>query len=52
MSWYVSAGVFDMPKSLASESVLYKSDPPGGQLLMIGILRDERGGVSVKEYLL
>lgn len=52
MAWYVSSGIFDMPKTNASESVRYKSDPPNSPLLIIGVLRDERGGVSVLDNLL
>ena len=47
MAWYVNSGTFDMPKATAAESVQYKTDPPSGQMLIIGILRDERGGVDV-----
>lgn len=52
IAWYVSAGVFDMPTATAAESVQYKSDPPTGQLLIIGVLRDDRGGVTTLENLL
>lgn len=52
MAWYVSDGIIDMPKTNANESIMYKSDPPIGQLLVIGILRDERGGVAVFQSVL
>ena len=51
MAWYVSSGNLDIAKANAGESVKYKSDPPATQLLMIGVLRDERGGVTVLESL-
>lgn len=52
MAWYVSSGTLDTPKANASESIRYKSDPPATQLLIIGVLRDERGGVAVLDSLL
>jgi hypothetical protein len=52
MAWYVSSGELNTSKVNASESVQYKSSSPSTSLLIIGVLRDERGGVSVKESLL
>jgi len=52
MAWYVSSGELNTAKTSASESVIYKSTPPSSSLLIIGILRDERGGVAVRENLL
>lgn len=52
IAWYVSSGELNTAKTGASESVQYKSSPPSSSLLLIGVLRDERGGVSVKENLL
>lgn len=51
MAWYVSSGNLDIAKASAGESVKYNSDPPATQLLMVGVLRDERGGVAVVESL-
>lgn len=52
MAWYVSSGELNISKTNASESVQYKSTPPSSSLLIIGVLRDERGGVTVRESLL
>ncbi len=52
MAWYVSSGELNISKATASESVQYKTSPPSTQLLIIGVLRDERGGVAVRESLL
>ena len=52
MAWYVSSGELNTAKTSASESVKYKSSPPASSLLIIGVLRDERGGVAVRESLL
>ncbi len=52
MAWYVSSGELNISKASASESVQYKTSPPSSQLLIIGVLRDERGGVAVRESLL
>ncbi len=52
MAWYVSEGELDISKATAAESVKYKSTPPSGNLLVIGVLRDERGGVAVQDDLL
>jgi hypothetical protein len=52
MAWYVSSGNLDLSKVNASESVKYKTDPPASQLLIIGVLRDERGGVDIVQSLL
>ena len=52
MAWYVSSGELNISKASASESVQYKSSPPSSSLLIIGVLRDERGGVAVYQDLL
>ena len=52
MAWYVSSGNLDMPKVTASESIRYKSAPPTTQLLILVVLRDERGGVAVLDSML
>lgn len=52
MAWYVSSGELNISKASASESVQYKNSTPTTQLLIIGVLRDERGGVAVRESLL
>jgi hypothetical protein len=52
MAWYISDGTINISKANASESIQYQTDPPTGQLLIIGVLRDERGGVDVRENLL
>jgi hypothetical protein len=52
MAWYVSSGELDISKANASESVKYKSNQSSSPLLIVGVLRDERGGVSVLDNLL
>jgi hypothetical protein len=52
MAWYVSYGELNISKATASESVQYKTSPPASQLLIIGVLRDERGGVAIRESFL
>jgi hypothetical protein len=47
MAWYVSDGTLNISKANATETVQFKSDPPATPLLIIGVLRDERGGVAV-----
>jgi hypothetical protein len=52
IAWYVSSGELNISKALANESVQYKTSPPSSPLLIIGVLRDERGGVAVLESFL
>lgn len=52
MAWYVSSGELNISKANANESVQYKNSTPSTPLLIIGVLRDERGGVAVRENLL
>jgi hypothetical protein len=47
VAWYVTKGKFDKPKSDVSETVKYLGDPDADDSLVIGIVRDERGGVEV-----
>jgi hypothetical protein len=46
MAWYISSGTLNLSKVNAADTVKYTSDPPSS-LLIVGILRDECGGVSV-----
>jgi hypothetical protein len=46
MAWYISSGTLNLSKVNASETVKYTSDSPS-TLMIVGVLRDERGGVAV-----
>lgn len=46
VAWYLSEGEINKPKSDANEAVEYKGDTPTKPLLLMAIIRDERGGVS------
>jgi hypothetical protein len=43
----MSDGTLNISKANATETVQFKSDPPVTPLLIIGVLRDQRGGVAV-----
>lgn len=46
VGWYVSSGTFDRPKSDYGETVKFLDDAPAS-LLLLAIIRDERGGMEV-----
>jgi hypothetical protein len=48
-AWYVSEGELDTSKASVSESVKFKSSTPTGTMLIISIVRDERGGVEFRQ---
>lgn len=48
VAWYVSYGELNKPKAEAQEDVKYLSSPPGSQMVILSILRDDRGGVSIE----
>lgn len=51
VAWYVTEGKFDKPKSDVNETVKYLDDAATTPSLVIGIVRDERGGVDlVREF--
>lgn len=52
VAWYVSSGEVDKPKAKATQSVKYKDDPPSDPLLIMAVLRDERGGLAYQRVLL
>lgn len=52
VAWYVSKGEFDKPKARVGESVEYRNNPPAGNMLVIAVLRDDRGGVDVQSVVI
>ncbi|MFY7994315.1 MAG: hypothetical protein ACOVP4_13540 [Bacteriovoracaceae bacterium] len=48
VAWYLSEGEINKPKSEANEAVEYKGDAPTKPLLLMAIVRDERGGLSFR----
>jgi hypothetical protein len=51
-AWFISDGELDNSKTNAEDSIVYKSNPPMAKLLIISVLRDDRGGVDVLESFL
>lgn len=47
VAWYVTKGEFDSPKSDINETIKYLSKAATGPSLVVGIVRDERGGVEI-----
>lgn len=47
VAWYVSEAEFDKPKADLGEQVKLTKQPPTGPYLIIGIVRDDRGGMEV-----
>jgi hypothetical protein len=47
VAWFVPEGEFDKPKADLSEEVELTKSPPAASYVLIGILRDDRGGVEV-----
>jgi hypothetical protein len=48
LAWYSSSGTFNRPKSSPGEVVKYTGDGITGPELLIGVVRDERGGLSLE----
>lgn len=46
LAWYVSQGKLSRPKSSPEEEVEYLDDPPADPLLILTLIRDERGGLG------
>lgn len=46
VGWFVSAGKFDKPKSDYGETVKFLDDAPS-TLLLVAVIRDDRGGMTV-----
>ena len=44
VAWYVSYGELNKPKAEAQEEVKYLSSPPGSTMVILTLLRDDRGG--------
>jgi hypothetical protein len=49
VGWFVSAGSFDRPKSDYGETVKFLDDAPAS-LLLVAVVRDDRGGMEVVRY--
>jgi hypothetical protein len=47
ISWYVSKGTFDKPKSSLNESVEFEGPFSSDPSLVIALVRDERGGLDI-----
>ncbi|HXH32611.1 MAG TPA: hypothetical protein VNJ01_17570 [Bacteriovoracaceae bacterium] len=47
VSWYVSHGELDRPKTFLGEETEYQDTPPDSTMLLVSIIRDDRGGVEV-----
>jgi len=52
VAWFVSQGKFDKAKSDAGEEVEFTEDPPGDVMLLLSVLRDDRGGISIQRKIL
>lgn len=52
VAWYFSEGLVSSPKSDTGEKITFKSDPPNGNMLVLGVLRDERGGIAFDRHVL
>lgn len=51
-AWFVTAGEINLPQSLATTTVRYKTPPPASSLVVIVLVRDERGGLAFRRELL
>lgn len=47
VAWFVSEAEFNKPKAELGEEVKLTEQPPAGPYLIIGIVRDDRGGVDI-----
>jgi len=47
VAWYITASEFDKPKANLGEAVELTEEPAAGPYVIVGIVRDERGGLSV-----
>jgi len=52
VAWYVSSGEFNRPKTEVNEDVKYLSDPPAASMVLLTILRDDRGGMFLEKVVL
>ena len=52
VAWYVSYGEFDKPKSEVEEDVKYLSNSPGSTMVVVTLVRDERGGIALQRIVL
>ncbi len=47
VAWYITHGEFDRPKTRPAEETEYQDSPLSSQMILVSVIRDERGGVQV-----
>lgn len=52
VAWYLNKGEIDSPKSNAGEKISFKSARPSGTMVLVGVLRDDRGGIAFDRHVL
>ncbi len=51
VAWYISKGELDIAKSNVSENVEYTTETPQTPFILIAIVRDERGGTEILQFI-
>ncbi|MFN8370554.1 MAG: hypothetical protein U0T83_08030 [Bacteriovoracaceae bacterium] len=49
IAWFTSSGNINYPKTEVGKNAKYTSQPNSGSFLIVGVVRDDRGGVSIIE---
>ena len=52
VAWYVSYGKFNKPKAEVGDDVKYLSHTPSSTMVVLSLLRDDRGGVFLERAVL
>jgi hypothetical protein len=52
VAWYVSYGELNKPKAEVEDDVKYLSNPPGSTMIILSLLRDDRGGFFIQRAVL
>lgn len=52
VAWFVSEGELDKPKSEVGDEVKYLTDPPSSPLVVLALVRDDRGGMTLSKTVL
>ena len=52
VAWYVSFGELNKPKAEVNEDVKYLSNSPGSTMIVLCLVRDDRGGIVFQRSVL
>ena len=52
VAWYISSGELNKPKAEVDEDVKYLSTSPASTMVVLSLVRDDRGGIALERIVL